>query len=249
MDDHSLRELVCGFGQAEPDVPGALGASPALERYGIPKLQIAAGSEGLALQKDVRDEETDKVIRRQYCTAFPSASLLACSFDPELIRAVGTGIGREMAEFGIDLWLAPGANLLRTPRQAAFCECWSEDPVVSGLCAAAAARGASHYGAPVLRAVQPASGELSQNAYRSLYGLPFEIACSAYPAVLIPDRTLNGQLPGEDSALASSMVVDWKFGGMFLADNERYDAEPTRVTLEKSALRILQVLRRAKKKA
>ena len=249
MDDHSLRQLVCGFGQAEPDVPGALGASPALERYGIPKLQIAAGSEGLALQKDIRDEETDKVIRRQYCTAFPSASLLACSFDPELIRAVGAGIGREMAEFGIDLWLAPGANLLRTPRQAAFCECWSEDPVVSGLCAAAAARGASHYGAPVLRAVQPASGELSQNAYRSLYGLPFEIACSAYPAVLIPDRTLNGQLPGEDSALASSMVVDWKFGGMFLADNERYDAEPTRVTLEKSALRILQVLRRAKKKA
>ena len=67
--------------------------------------------------------------------------------------------------------------------------------------------------------------------------------------MLIPDRTLNGQFPGEDSALASSMVVDWKFGGMFLADNERYDAEPTRVTLEKSALRILQVLRRAKKKA
>ena len=161
---------------------------------------------------------------------------------------MGAGIGREMAEFGIDLWLAPGADLLRTPRQAAFCEHWSEDPVVSGLCAMAVAHGASHYGAPVLRAIEPASGELSQRAYRSVYALPFEIACSAYPAVLIPGRAMNGLLLGEDSALASSMIVDWKFGGMFLADNERYDAEPSRVTLEKSALRILQVLRRSRKK-
>lgn len=248
MDDHSLHDLVCRFGQEEPDVPGALGASTAIERYAIPKLEIAAGSEGLRLQKEIRDEETDKVLRRQYCTAFPSASLLACSFDPELIRAVGAGIGREMAEYGVDLWLAPGANLLRTPRQEAFCECWSEDPVVSGLCAMAMAHGVSHYGAPVLRAIEPDSGALSQRAYREVYALAFEIACSAYPAVLIPDCTLNGQIPGEDSAAARSMVVDWKFGGMFLADNERYDAEPSRVTLEKSALRIVQVLRRSKKK-
>lgn len=247
MDDHSLRELVCGFGSAEPDVPGALGASPANERYGIPKLDIAAGSCGLQLQKEIRDEETDRVVRRQYCTAFPAASLLACSFDPELIRAVGAGIGREMAEYGIDLWLAPGANLLRTPRQEAFCECWSEDPVVSGICAMSIAHGVEHYGAPVLRAIAPAEGELSQHAYRQLYALPFEIASSAYPAVLIPDRSLNGIFPGEDSALARSMIVDWRFGGMFLADNERYDAEPDRITLEKSALRILQVLRRARK--
>lgn len=247
MDDHSLRELVCGFGAAEPDVPGAVGASPAMERYGIPKLDIAAGSDGLQLQREIRDEETDKVVRRQYCTAFPSASLLACSFDPELIRSVGAGIGREMAEYGVDLWLAPGANLLRTPRQSAFSECWSEDPVVSGLCAMALARGAESYGAPVLRSIGASEGELSQSAFRTLYALPFEIACSAYPAVLIPDRPVSGMFPGEDSPLASSMVVDWKFGGMFLADNERYDQEPTRITLEKSALRIVKVLRKSRK--
>lgn len=247
MDDESLRALVCSFGQAEPEVPGALGASPELPRYGIPKLELALGGEGVYLQKEVRDEETDKVVRRQNCTAFPMASLLACSFDPELIRAVGAGIGRELAEYRVDLWLAPGANLLRTPRQAGFAECWSEDPVVSGLCALAAAQGAGKYAAPVLRAVSPDGAALSQRAFRELYALPFALACGAYPAALLPDRGVGGQLLCEDSALTRSLIVDWRFGGMFLADNERYESEPTRVSLERSALRILQVLRKVKK--
>lgn len=244
MDDHSLRTLVCGFGQETPRVAGALGASAELPRYGIPALTIAGGSEGLHLQRELRDEETDQPRRKQNCTAFPMASLLACSFDPELIRAVGAGIGREMAEYGVELWLAPGANLLRTPRQKGFADCWSEDPVLSGLAAMAIAQGAGKYGAPVLRAVGTHGGELSQRAYRMLYAMPFEIACGAYPAVLLPDQGLNGQPLGEDSALTRSMIVDWRFGGMFLADNERYDAEPSRVALEKSALRIVQLLRR-----
>lgn len=247
MDDHSLRTLVCSFGQDEPDVPGALGASPALERYGIPKLELALGGEGLYLQKDVRDEETDKLVRRQCCTAFPMASLLACSFDPELIRSVGAGIGREMAEYRVDLWLAPGANLLRTPRQEGFAACWSEDPVVSGLCAMAVAQGVGKYGAPVLRAIAPDGAVLSQKVFRELYAMPFEIACGAYPAALLPAGGVSGQLLCEDSALTRSLIVDWRFGGMFLADNERYEAEPTRITLERSALRIVQVLRKAKK--
>lgn len=248
MDDHSLRELVCGFGHCEAQIPGALGASAEIVRYGVPRLEIAGGSEGLRLQKEIRDEETDKVVRRQYCTAFPMASLLACSFDKELIRSVGAGIGREMQEYGVDLWLAPGVNLLRTPRQEGFAECWSEDPVLAGCCAAALGHGVAPYGAPVLRAVGAAGGNLSQSAFRSLYALSFEIACAAYPVVLIPDRAYNGQPQGEDSDLARTMIVDWRFGGMFLADNERYDAEPSRITLEKSALRIMQVLRKSKKK-
>ena len=43
------------------------------------------------------------------------------------------------------------------------------------------------------------------------------------------------------------MIVDWKFRGMFLADNERYTAEPDRVTLEKSALRILRLMQERSK--
>lgn len=247
MDDYSLRALVYDFGTQPSSVPGALGASAALERYEIPALSIAAGSEGLHLQREIRNDETDKVVKRQNCTAFPSASLLACSFDPDLIRSVGAAIGREMSEYGVDLWLAPCVNLLRTPRQTGFAECWSEDPVVSGLCARAIADGVRPFGAPVLRSGAAEPAALSQSACRGLYALGFEIACGAYPAVLIPAAPVNGELCGEDGALARSMIVDWKFRGMFLADNERYTAEPDRVTLEKSALRILRLMQERSK--
>lgn len=246
MDDHSLQLLVNDFGSLTSELPGAVGASPALERYGIPALNIAAGSCGLCLEKDIPDEN-DKIVGHRFCTAFPAPSLLACSFDPDLIRSVGAGIGREMAEFGVDLWLAPGADLQRSPRQTHFWECWSEDPVLSGICAMSMADGVRPYGAPILRAADAKSGDLSQRAFRDLYGLSFEIASHAYPVMLIPEIRLCGELPGEDGKLMKSVIVDWKYTGMFLADNERYVSEPDRVTLEKTALRMLKVLQNSKK--
>ena len=247
MDDHSLRELVCTFGAHPSDVPGALGASAALERYGVPALTIAAGGHGLQLTKDIKDE-ADKPARHQYCTAFPMASTLACTFDPELIRTVGRAIGREMAEYGVDVWLAPGASLQRSPAEPGFAESWSEDPVLSGLCAGAIAEGVRPYGAAVLRSVfDRRCNGLGQSALRDVYGLSFEIAARAYPVCLLPGTTLGAEPVCEDSAIVRSLVVDWKYTGMFLSDGERYAAEPTRVTLEKSALRILRVILDSKK--
>lgn len=245
MDDHSLRELVCTFGAHPAAVPGALGASAALERYGIPALSIAAGAGGLQLTRDLEADNGEK--RHQYCTAFPMPSLLACSFDPDLIRTVGQAIGREMAEYGVDLWLAPGASLQRSPAQPGFAECWSEDPVLSGLCARAVAAGMRGWGAAVLRGFCGRRVEISQSALRDVYGLSFEIAADAYPACLLPAATLGGEPVCEDGALVRSLVVDWRYTGMFLADGERYAAEPSRVTLEKSALRILRVMLELKK--
>lgn len=150
MDDHSLRQLVDQFGFCPASVPGALGASAALERYRIPAMQLAAGSEGLCLTKEIRGED-DEIIRRQYTTAFPSATLLAAAFSPDVCRAVGRAVGREMQEFGIHLWLAPSLNLLADPRAADAAGRWSEDPVLTGVLAAALAEGVSKYGVAVLR--------------------------------------------------------------------------------------------------
>ena len=80
------------------------------------------------------------------------------------------------------------------------------------------------------------------SSFRDIYGLPFEIAAGAYKAVLLPDSTVNGESLGEDSDLIRSLIIDWKFGSMFLSDGERYSKEPDRVTLERSALRIVRVL-------
>jgi hypothetical protein len=248
LDDESLRKLVCDFGFCPSEVPGALGASAALERYGVPAYTIAAGSDGLQLTRDIKDEN-EKIVKRQPCTAFPAASLLACSFDRELIRSVGAAVGREMAEYGVQFWLAPGANLQRTPRQPGFFETWSEDPVLAGVCAAALAEGVQPYGTAVLRTVDPRrSFDVSQSAWRDVYALGFEIAARSYRAALLPQLTLSGEILGENSVLVKSMILDWHFGGMFLADGERYVSDPTRAELEKAALRIVKVLLNAKKK-
>lgn len=240
MDDHSLRELVYGFAEKEPSIDGALGASCALERYAVPAVTLAAGAGGLHLTKDLPQNE-DEPARHRYCTAFPMASTLACAFDPGLVRAVGRAIGQEMRQHGVELVLAPGASVQRTPKDADFAERWSEDPVLCGLCARAIAEGMKPFGAAVLCS-SDFDAPISQTALREVYGLGFEIAAGAYDAWLLPNRTLAGEPVCEDSALVRALLVDWRYGGMFLTEGERYLAEPTRVTLEKSALRMLKLI-------
>ncbi len=242
MDNADLRDLVLNFGVCPATVSGALGASADLkEAYGIPVMNIAAGADGLLLTRDLKDPEEDRIIGRQYCTAFPAASVLGCSWDTELISAVGAAIGREMKEYHVDLWLAPGADVLRSPSQRHASRCWSEDPVVAGLCTAAMARGVEKYGAAVLRSVSMEhKAEASQRAYQELYALPFSIAAASAKAVLLPTQWLNGEPAGEDTAQSSALVHEWKFSGMFLADDERYTTEPDRIQLEQAALKILK---------
>ena len=242
MDNADLRSLVLDFGTRESAVPGALGASADLkEPYGVPAMNIAAGADGLLLTRDLKDPEEDRIVAHQYCTAFPAASLLACAWDLDLIASVGAAVGREMKEYRIDLWLAPGADVLRSPNQRHASRCWSEDPVVAGLCAAAMARGVEKYGAAVLRSVSMEhKAEATQRAYQDLYALPFAIAARTARAVLLPTQWLNGEPAGEDTAQSSALIHEWKFPGMFLADDERYTTEPGRIQLEQAALKILK---------
>ena len=84
----------------------------------------------------------------QYCTAIPTATLLAQTWDPKALWEAGDIVGEEMAEFGIALWLAPGMNIHRNPLCGRNFEYYSEDPLISGICAAAETRGVqAHPGA------------------------------------------------------------------------------------------------------
>lgn len=241
MDDEALRRFVCDFGFCPSELGGAMGASAALERYEIPAFTVAGRANALELEPEIADED-GKTVKRRFCTVFPSPSTLACSFDGALVRAVADGIGREMREYGVQLFLAPGSNLQRTPMQAGFADCWSEDPVVSGIMSVFFAEGMKPYGAAVLNDADDAALSMSQSAFRDVYALGFEIASGAGCAFLLPEKPLCGEQVAEDSKLIRSMILDWHYSGMFLADNRRYEEGPDRVMLEKSALRILKAL-------
>ena len=51
----------------------------------------------------------------QYCTAFPTGTALAQTWDTELLAEFGRAVAEEMREFHVDLWLAPGMNIQRNP--------------------------------------------------------------------------------------------------------------------------------------
>jgi hypothetical protein len=154
---------------------------------------------------------------------------------------VGAAVGREMREFGVDLWLAPGTDVMRSPSQRHVSRCWSEEPVLCGLYTAQLAKGVGKYGAAVLRAVSMEhKTEATQRAYQDVYSLGFSIAAESAKAVLLPSQWLNEEPAGEDTPQSQALIHEWRFGGMFLADDERFTREPDRIRLEQAALKILK---------
>ena len=73
--------------------------------------------------------------RRRTLTAYPCGNCFGNSWNKELNREYGTNICEEMADFGIDGWLAPGMNIHRNPLCGRNFEYFSEDPLLSGTLA------------------------------------------------------------------------------------------------------------------
>jgi len=249
MEEHDLRALVCGFGSCAAQVSGAYGSSPDLRAaYGIPPVNIAYGSCGIHVDKDFEGEDGEK--KHQYMTAFPAPSLLACSFDRDLISSVGEAVGREARELGVDLWLAPSATIHRRADQFGFYASFSEDPVLCGVCAGALIAGCQKHAMAALRHVMGGEAEVSvtERTLREADLLGFEIAVlTGKPsAVLVPLMAVNGEACGLDMRLFTDVLHDeWGFDGAVFAAGELFSRFPGRPLLESAVLPILRLIARS----
>ena len=195
----------------------------------IPSLFLSDGPHGLRKQEGAQD--CMGIAESRPATCFPTASALACSFDPELVERVGAAIGEEARRQGVDVVLGPGANIKRHPLCGRNFEYFSEDPVVSGELGAAMVRGIQsrgvgaclkHFAANSQEHARMVSDSVvDERTLRELYLAPFEhVVRHARPwSVMTAYNKLNGVYCSEHEWLLREVLRgEWGFDGAVVSD-------------------------------
>lgn len=223
LSNEELSDLTRGHGMMNSELGPAGnagvfgGVTAALRERGIPAISCCDGPAGLRMQR--------------FCALIPCGTALAASMNTRLIGELHALLGLEMKHFGVDVRLAPGMNLTRHPLCGRNFEYFSEDPVLSGLTAAACVNGIQSVG----KAACPkhfacnnqefkrniSDSAVSERALRELYLRNFEICVKASRPLTIMTsyNKVNGVWAHYNYDLVETVLRrEWGFDGLVMTD-------------------------------
>ncbi|MBP5690639.1 MAG: glycoside hydrolase family 3 protein, partial [Bacteroidaceae bacterium] len=221
--EEKAKLVVGGRGNS---VPGAAGATQAIDRLGIPGTVLADGPAGLRISPTRQGDS-----QTYYCTGFPVGTVLACTWNTELVEQLTTAMGQEVHEYGVDVLLAPGMNLHRNPLCGRNFEYFSEDPLLSGRISAAYVKGIQKNDVGV--SVKHFAGNdqeinrsendarINPRALRELYLKNFEITIrEAKPWTIMSSyNKINGTYTQQSHDLLTGFLRDeWGYEGIVMTD-------------------------------
>jgi beta-glucosidase len=225
LTDEDLAVLVRGEGMANPLVtPGTASAFGGLSdrlfaKFGVPIGCTADGPSGIRMDSGHK------------ATQVPIGTLLAATWDVELVEELYVLEGKELVSNDIDALLGPGMNLRRNPLNGRNFEYFSEDPLVTGLFGAACVRGVMRGGSNATlkhfacnnqeKHRTKVNAVVSERALRELYLRGFEIAVKqgGANAIMTAYNPVNGVWTASNYDLNTTILRgEWGFEGIVMTD-------------------------------
>ncbi len=222
--DEDLAAIVRGEGMSSPLVtPGTAsafgGVSDNLLGFGIPIACTADGPSGIRMDSGHK------------ATQVAIGTLLAATWNVELVEELYVLEGRELLGNHIDTLLGPGLNIRRSPLNGRNFEYFSEDPLVTGAFAAACTRGMKKGGSNATlkhfacnnqeKHRHKVNAIVSERALREIYLKGFEIAVKEGGAnsIMTAYNPINGHWTASNYDLNTTILRgEWGYRGIVMTD-------------------------------
>ena len=169
---------------------------------------------------------------KQGSIGFPSAVMIAATWNTDLAHDFGTSIGKMADDMDVSGWYAPAMNIHRNAFSGRTFEYFSEDSLLSGVMASSEISGAKSKGVYsfmkhfALNDQETKRTEMlctwtNEQAMREIYLKPFEMSVKegGAQAVMSSFNYIGNTYAGADSALLQTVLRgEWGFKGFVLTD-------------------------------